>query len=104
MGDDIKKNSGNEKYHKSGIVDFFEISIAILIAVFSGFILGILFAPQSGLKTRSKVAEKVRDIADRLKFTLAEARVMGEEFLDKGVKKVSKVSSKVKGGEQKDND
>ncbi|MEA2015766.1 MAG: YtxH domain-containing protein [Actinomycetota bacterium] len=103
MSNDVNRDNGNGQYHKSGIVDFFEISIAILISVFSGFILGLLFAPQSGLKTRSKVAEKVRDAAGRLKFTMAEARVMGEDFLDKSIKKVSEVSSKVKGGDQGDN-
>ncbi len=102
MSNDVNKNSGNEQYHKSGVVDFFEISIVILISIFSGFILGLLFAPQSGLKTRAKVAEKARDAADKLKFTLAEVRVMGEEFLEKSIKKVSEVSSAIKGGDRED--
>jgi len=96
MSNGVNKGPGSERHHKSGIVDFFEISMAIIFSVFSGFILGLLFAPQSGLKTRSKIAENVRDTADRLKFMLAEARVVGEDFLDRSVQKISEMSSAIK--------
>lgn len=96
MCNDVNQNSDNKKYHKSGFKDLFEISTIVLASIFSGFILGLLFAPQSGLKTRKIIVEKVKDIIDRGKFTLAEARVMGEDLLEKSKKKVDKVSAIIK--------
>jgi gas vesicle protein len=93
---------GNDKHQKSGSRDLLLILIIILISIFSGFILGLLFAPWSGLKTRKKIVEKMKDIIDRGKFTLAEAKVMGEELLEKSKEKVGKVSSKIKGKSQTD--
>jgi hypothetical protein len=102
MSDGVNESSGSGRHHKSGIVDFFEISMVIIFSVFSGFILGLLFAPQSGLKTRSKIGENLRNTADRLKFMLAEARVAGEEFLDRSVQKISGMSSAIEGEEEED--
>ncbi len=93
-------DSGNNKHHKSAGKDLLEILVIILISGFSGFILGLLFAPQSGLKTRKKLVEKLKDIIDRGKFTLTEAKVMSEELLEKGKEKIEKVSSKIRGGNQ----
>ncbi len=102
MKKDINQNSNNKQYHKSGIKDLFEISTIILASIFSGFVLGLLFAPQSGIKTRKMVAEKLKDIIDRGKFTLAEARVMGEDLLDKSKKKVDEVSTIIKGADEEE--
>ncbi len=90
------------KNNKSVGKDLAEILIVVLISGFSGFILGLLFAPQSGLKTRKKLVEKLKDIIDRGKFTLVEARVLSEELLDKGRETVGKVSSRSKSKNQKD--
>jgi len=94
--------SGNEKHQKSGSRDLSGMLIIILISIFCGFILGFLFAPQSGLKTRKKLVEKTKDIIDRGKFTLAEARVICEELLEKSKERVGKVSSRIKGKGQTD--
>ena len=102
MFENSNPGSGNEKHQKSGSRDLLGILIIILISIFCGFILGFLFAPQSGLKTRKKIVEKMKDIIDRGKFTLAEARVIGEELLEKSKGKVGKVSSKIKGKSQTD--
>ncbi len=96
------RNSNYKQYRKSEVKSLFEILTIVLISIFSGFILGLLFAPQSGLKTRKKVTEKLKDIIDRGKFTLAEVKVMSEELLDKSKKKVGKVSSIIKGENQED--
>jgi len=98
---DFNNNQSNQ-YHRSGIKDFCEVLTVILISIFSGFVLGLLFAPQSGLKTRKKVIEKLKDIIDRGKFTITEAKVVGEELLEKGKEKVGKVSSFIKGENQAD--
>ncbi len=91
------QGSDNKQYNKSGIKDLFEISTIVLASIFSGFILGLLFAPQSGLKSRKIIVEKIKDIIDRGKFTLAEVRVIGEDLLGKSKKKVDEVSTIIKG-------
>jgi gas vesicle protein len=58
-----------------------------LIAGFSGFVLGLLFAPESGRKFRGKIAEKFLEIIDRSKFAMVEARVKAEEFIDRNREK-----------------
>ena len=64
-----------------------EILIVSLIAGFSGFVLGLLFAPQSGRKFRKFLVEQFKEIVDRGKFAVIEAKVMAEEFLDKNREK-----------------
>lgn len=93
--------SDNEKSVGKSLI---EILTLISVSILSGFILGLLFAPQSGLKTRKKIAEKIKDIVDRGKFALIEAKVFSEELLDKGKDKVEKVSSKIKGKSKSDID
>ena len=58
--------------------------------------MGLLFAPQSGLKTRNILNKKIKELQDRSRFALLEARVMGEEILEKSIEKTEKVSSKIK--------
>jgi len=93
---------GSDKNSKSVGKDLTEVLIIVSISIFSGFILGLLFAPQSGLKTRKNLIERLKDIIDRGKFTLAEAKVMGGELLEKGKEKASKISSKIKGKNRAD--
>ncbi|MBA7509598.1 hypothetical protein ES705_01556 [subsurface metagenome] len=93
---------GSDKNSKSVGKDLTEVLIIVSISIFSGFILGLLFAPQSGLKTRKNLIEKLKDIIDRGKFTLVEAKVMGGELLEKGKEKASKISSKIKGKNRAD--
>jgi len=87
---------------KSVVKNLMEIFSIISVSVLSGFILGLLFAPQSGIKTRKKVAEKIKDIVDRGKFALVEAKVFSEELLEKGKGKVEEVSTKIKGKSKSD--
>lgn len=93
---------GSDKNSKSVGKDLTEVLIIVSISIFSGFILGLLFAPQSGLKTRKNLIKKLKDIIDRGKFTLVEAKVMGGELLEKGKEKASKISSKIKGKNRAD--
>ena len=71
--------------------------IIIAFSMFAGFILGLLFAPQSGRKFRKDLAIKLKDLIDRGKFTLVEAKVIGEELFEKGKDKVDEVTSIIKG-------
>jgi len=100
-GDSNFKN--NRQYRSTG-KNLLEILIVISVSVFSGFILGLLFAPRSGLKTRKIINEKLREVIDRGKFTIAEAKVMGEELLEKSKDKVGKVSSIIKAMGKSDTD
>ena len=93
-GDSNFKN--NRQYRSTG-KNLLGMLIVISVSVFSGFVLGLLFAPRSGLKTRKIINKKLRDVIDRGKFTFAEAKVMGEELLEKSKDKVDKVSSIIKG-------
>ena len=93
--------SDNKKSVGKSLTEMFTL---ISVSVLSGFILGLLFAPQSGLKTRKKLAEKIKDIVDRGKFAMIEAKVFSEELLEKGKEKVEKVSSKIKGKSKSDID
>lgn len=93
---------GSGGHNKSVGKGLAEVLIVVLISILSGFILGLLFAPKSGLKTRKNLIEKLKDIIDRGKFTLVEAKVMGGELLEKGKEKAGKISSKIKCKSQAD--
>ena len=93
--DDKEKNMHYYNPKKSGI-GFGDIFTITVIAAAAGLAMGLLFAPQSGLKTRNKLNNMIKEALERGKFTLLEARVMGEEILEKSIEKAEKVSSKVK--------
>lgn len=97
-------NFKNNRQYKSTGKNLLGMLIVISVSVFSGFILGLLFAPRSGLKTRKIINEKLRDVIDRGKFTFTEAKVMGEELLEKSKDKVDKVSSIIRGMTKSDTD
>ena len=92
---DKKKNMHYYSPKKSGI-GFGDIFTITVIAAAAGLAMGLLFAPQSGLKTRKKLNNIIKEALDRGRFALLEARVMGEEILEKSIEKAEKVSSKVK--------
>jgi len=84
---------GNNKKSRTCGGDLFVIA---LLAAAAGAIMGLLFAPQSGAKTRKVVSDAIDETIDRGKFFLLEARVMGEELAEKGREGAEKLSSKVK--------
>ena len=92
---DKKKNMHYYSPKKRGI-GFGDIFTITVIAAAAGLAMGLLFAPQSGLKTREKLNSMIKGALDRGRFALLEARVMGEEILEKSIEKAEKVSSKVK--------
>ena len=68
-----------------------------LVAAAAGLVTGMLFAPQSGAKTRKVLNAAIKESVDRFKFLMLEARVMSEELVEKGREKADEISSKVKG-------
>ncbi len=64
-------------------------TLAVLIAgVGIGFALGILFAPDSGRKTRRAIAKTADRTLDQLKDHVDDIRSSASDLLDKGVKTV----------------
>ena len=92
---DKKKNMHYYSPGKSG-TGFGDIFTITVIAAVAGLATGLLFAPQSGLKTRKKLNNMIKEALDRGRFALLEARVMGEEILEKSIEKAEKISLKVK--------
>ena len=87
--------SKKNKKKSSGIGAGDLLGIA-LVAAAAGLVTGMLFAPQSGAKTRKALNAAIKESADRFKFLMLEASVMSEELVEKGRKKADEISSKVK--------
>jgi gas vesicle protein len=102
MCNDVNKNSNDKQEQKSIVREILGISAIVLASVFSGFLLGLLFAPRSGFKTRKIIEENVKDKVDRGKFKLAETRVIFENLLDKGKNIADRVSTIIKGAGETD--
>lgn len=75
------------------IADFFGVA---LVFMFAGFIMGLLFAPQSGTKTRGILMDRLAELVDKSKFAMLEVRVKGEELLEKSKEHIEKASNRVK--------
>jgi gas vesicle protein len=92
-----KKNENNVQQYinacRKGIGDIFMITV---IAAAAGFVSGLLFAPRSGKETRKLLDRSARELLDRARFAMLEARVKSEEFLEKGMEKAEKISSQAK--------
>ena len=93
---ELKRMTKFKESSRSGGRSSIEAVFIIVFSLFAGFILGLLFAPQSGKKTIRDFAAKLRELEDRGKFALVEAKVMGEELLEKSKERVEEVSSKIK--------
>lgn len=74
-----------------------QIVFLVLFSLVTGFFLGLIFAPKKGARFRKELLEGLKEVADRARFSLVEARVMGEELLEKSMEKVGEVSSKIRG-------
>jgi gas vesicle protein len=80
---------GNKNKSKSPGKILGSILLAVIIAAFSGFFIGLIFAPQSGKNFRKLLAKKFLELIDRSKFAMIEAKVMAEEFIEKNLEKDS---------------
>jgi polyhydroxyalkanoate synthesis regulator phasin len=72
-----------------------DIFCIMIISIFSGFVLGLILAPMTGKNFKKYMMCKIRDIVDRGKFTIVEAKVRAEELIEKGKEKVEEVSAKM---------
>jgi gas vesicle protein len=81
---------------KSSRISAIEVLGMAAIAAAAGFAAGMLFAPQSGAKTRKVLNAAIKETMERFKFLILEARVMSEDLVGKGMEKAGEISSKVK--------
>jgi len=84
------------KKKKNSRISAAELLGMAAIAAAAGFVTGMLFAPQSGAKTRKLLNAAIKETINRFKFLLLEARVMSEDLVEKGREKAGEVSFKVK--------
>ncbi len=70
---------------------FRDLFIVSLIAALAGFVMGLLFAPQTGRELRKKLVEQFKEVIDRSKFAVVEAKVIAEEIIDKGRSKADRI-------------
>lgn len=68
----------------------------IFFSLFAGIFIGFLIAPQSGRRFRKSLKSWLNEMVERGKFTIEEAKVYGNEFLDKSRERVESFSSKIK--------
>ncbi len=73
-----------------------DIIFLIIFALFFGLMLGMFLAPQSGRKSRETIYIKLRDFLDKGKFTLLEAKVIGEGLLEKSKERVEEASHRLR--------
>jgi gas vesicle protein len=89
----MNNKNENKDICRKGAGDIFMITV---IAAAAGFVSGLLFAPRSGKETRKLLNNSLRDLLDRIRFIMLEARVKGEEFIEKGMEKAEKASPRIK--------
>ena len=87
-------SENNKEVHSSGKL-VVSILFLMLITLFFGIFIGLLFAPQTGRKFRKAIKYWLGEMVERSKFGLEEVKVMGSEFIDKSKEKVEHLSSKI---------
>jgi gas vesicle protein len=84
-----------------------KIAMGFLIGAAAGAVLGILFAPDEGKKTRKKISQKSTDISDNLKEsfndfvdgikkTYSKAKGQAEDMVETGKAKMNTFKNEMK--------
>lgn len=61
---------------RAGGISMTAMGAGILFSLMAGFVLGILFAPQSGAETRRQIAYRAQDMKDRTAQVFNKTRSM----------------------------
>ncbi len=68
----------------------------ILVGTLLGATIGLLFAPQSGSKTRNKIASGAKDLKDKMKKEANALRKKAEELEGLAEEKIKNMANKMK--------
>ena len=83
-----------ENNNSSGKNYFSGILTSLMVGLSAGFILGILFAPKSGVETRKEIKEKSEEFIKKTKDELDRATGKTKEYIDKGKVKIAEMKSR----------
>lgn len=73
-----------------------KVALGVLAGLAAGAVLGILFAPDKGVKTRKKISGGAKDIKDKVKKAAKELSKKAEEMKDVAVEKFNSVENTAK--------
>lgn len=85
----------NDNNHHSKRRLFCSIFFVMFSSLFAGIFIGLLIAPQSGARLRISMRNWLNEMVEKGKFTIEEAKVYGNEFLEKSREKAESFSSKI---------
>jgi gas vesicle protein len=74
---------------------FFSILAGIAVGAAAGAALGILYAPDSGVSTRRKIASRGEELKDNLKQKFESYKGEAQDLFDKGKSKVYEAKSDI---------
>ncbi|OUL62736.1 YtxH domain-containing protein [Flavobacterium sp. AJR] len=72
--------------------------LGIIGAAAAGALLGVLFAPDKGSKTRQKIADKSKDYKDEFKGKLDNIVSTGKDLMNQGKAKYNSAKTEVSDG------
>lgn len=72
--------------------------LGIIGAAAAGALLGVLFAPDKGSKTRQKIADKSKDYKDEFKGKLDNIVSTGKDLMNQGKAKYNNAKTEVSDG------
>jgi len=85
--------SGNNHHSRRRLLC--SIFFVMFSSLFAGMFIGFLIAPQSGVRFRTSLKSWLNEMVEKGKFTIEEAKVYGNEFLEKSREKAESFSSKI---------
>lgn len=69
--------------------------LAFITGLAAGSVLGILFAPEKGARTRRKLNDNVSDMATNLSNKFRKSEKFGDEFVEKGKSTIMHINKSI---------
>lgn len=92
---DGENKMNNESAHHSARKLLRSIFFVTFFSLSAGIFIGLLIAPQSGVRFRESLKSWLNEMVEKGKFTIEEAKVYGSEFLERSKEKAESFSSKI---------